>query len=89
MPNIILEAAAAGIVTVASNVGGISDFVQNGKTGFLIDDFENAEAYVKVINEIQKNPSMLNDLMEGAEKLLQKRYSWEKFMKDVKRDFLV
>lgn len=89
MPNIILEAAAAGIVTAASNVGGISDFVQNGKTGFLVDDFENAEAYVKVINEIQKNPSMLNDLMEGAEKLLQKRYSWEKFVKDVKRDFSV
>lgn len=87
MPNVILEAAAAGMTTIASNVGGISDFVRNGETGFLVDDIENEDEYVKVINEIQTNPSILNKLMTGAEKLLQENYAWEKFVEDVKSDF--
>lgn len=89
MPNIILEAAAAGLTTIASNVGGIGDFVKNGKTGFIIDDFDNEDEYVKVINEIQQKPYVLNSLMSGAENLLQEKYAWKKFVKDVKRDFLV
>lgn len=87
MPNVILEAAASGLVTIASNVGGIGDFVQNDKTGFLIDDADNEDAYIKVINRIQQNPSVLNGLAEGAEELLQDEFAWKNFVKTVKKDF--
>lgn len=87
MPNVILEAAAANLITIASNVGGIGDFVQTGKTGFLIDDANNEDAYVEVINKIQEDPSILNNLTKGAQKRLRERYSWKSFVKDIKRDF--
>jgi len=36
LPGVVLEAAAAGVPTVAFDVGGVSDIVQQGVTGFLV-----------------------------------------------------
>lgn len=35
-PNSLCEAQMVGTPVVATNVGGVSDFVQNGKTGYLV-----------------------------------------------------
>ncbi len=37
MPNTILEAMSCGLPVVAYKVGGISEIVQHGKTGFLVN----------------------------------------------------
>lgn len=37
LPNVILESFAMRIPVIGSNIGGISEVVQNGKTGFLIE----------------------------------------------------
>jgi len=39
LPLAILEAIEAGLVVVASNVGGIPEIIEDGKTGFLIDGY--------------------------------------------------
>lgn len=36
MPNVIMEASAAGLPVVASSVAGIPELVENGVTGFLV-----------------------------------------------------
>ena len=36
MPNVVLEAQAAGIPVVASNVGAVSDCIIDGKTGYIV-----------------------------------------------------
>jgi len=36
MPVVVLEALAMGKPIIASNVGGISDFIESGKNGFLV-----------------------------------------------------
>lgn len=66
MPNILLEAAENQMFIISSNVGGVSDLIQDGKTGYLINDSFDAYEYVERIkdfinlnnyqyNEIRKN----------------------------------
>jgi glycosyltransferase involved in cell wall biosynthesis len=37
LPTALLEAAAAGVATVATNVGGVPEVVVDGETGWLVD----------------------------------------------------
>lgn len=39
LPISILEAISSGLVVVASNVGGVPEIIEDGKTGFLIDGY--------------------------------------------------
>jgi glycosyltransferase involved in cell wall biosynthesis len=52
MPMVLLEAAAAGLPTVATRVGGNHEVVRDGETGFLVppsDDAALAEAMLKLM----------------------------------------
>lgn len=46
LPIALLEAGKMGLACIASNVGGIPEVIQDGKSGFLIDD-QNASLYAK------------------------------------------
>ena len=48
----------------------------------------NEECYVEIIDKIQQDPSMLNSMIKEAQKLLHKRYAWEPFVEDIRRDFV-
>lgn len=52
MPITLIEAMAAGIPIVATNVGGVPDMISNGKTGLLVneDNEQIAQAVIKLIN---------------------------------------
>ncbi|MBK6526023.1 MAG: glycosyltransferase family 4 protein, partial [Crocinitomicaceae bacterium] len=39
-PVSLIEAQASGVPIISTNVGGVSDVVSNGQTGFVIDGFE-------------------------------------------------
>lgn len=86
VPNIILEAIAAGLPIVASNDGGVNEIIRDHETGFLIDNPLDADAYISAIKEAIKNPSALPTYVASAQKLLQSRHSWSKFVKNVKKD---
>lgn len=40
LPNVVMEAAAGGLPTIATNVGGIPEIVINNETGILLDNRE-------------------------------------------------
>lgn len=87
LPNVLLEATAAGLPIIASAAGGIGDFIKDGETGFLISDADNASEYVKTITEIASHPEQLGLIVENAQKLLKKQHSWSSFLKTVRKDF--
>ncbi len=55
-PLAILEAQACGVVPVASQVGGITDIIEDGKTGFLFEpgNFEELARKLEIISDKPK-----------------------------------
>lgn len=55
MPNIILESASVKLPIIASDVGGISEFINNHHNGSLVADVLNPDAYVASIKDFIKH----------------------------------
>jgi len=53
-PVSLIEAQAANIPVISTNVGGVSDVVENGITGFVIDNFDPAEYAKKLLILIEE-----------------------------------
>lgn len=86
MPNVILEAAAVGLPIIASDDGGVGEFVMNEKTGLLIKDYLNYRPYVEAIDFAIKNQDLMYKFAKNAQNLLVKQHGWDKFVKIVKED---
>lgn len=71
---VALEAAACGIPVVAAAVGGLRTLVQDGVTGFLIDDRDPAE-YARAIDRILLDP-VVAAALGAAAAVRAGRYPW-------------
>ena len=87
VPNIILEAIAAGLPVIASDDGGVGEVIKDKKTGILIKDIQNPDAYTKRIQEIT-DMGVLSLYVENAQKLIKKRHTWKAFVQEVERDLV-
>lgn len=87
VPNILLEATAAGLPILASNDGGVHEFIQDEKTGSLVKEIRDVDGYVKKLKDFRKNPKKYEEYVEAAQKLLEERHSWKAFIKKMKEDF--
>ena len=88
LPNVLLEIAQYGLPIIASNAGGICDIIIDGKTGLLIDDLQNEDAYIDAINKLSSDSALQKKLADNAKHLVEKRHSWDAFLDTVKKDFL-
>jgi glycosyltransferase involved in cell wall biosynthesis len=57
VPNILIEIGSLGMPVVASGVGGVPELV-NGKTGWLVEDYDSKEGYVTAIEKMMASPEM-------------------------------
>jgi len=60
-PNVIYEAFSAGRPVIASNRGGMADFVKDGKTGFLFESGNINELAEKIV-KILESKELYNEL---------------------------
>jgi glycosyltransferase involved in cell wall biosynthesis len=71
MPNVILEAFAAGTPVVATAVGGTPELVEDGRSGFLVPPGD-PESLGEKITEALASEDLLRDMgMQGRERVLQ------------------
>ncbi|MCK9536285.1 MAG: glycosyltransferase family 4 protein, partial [Bacilli bacterium] len=62
MPLSIIEAMASGAVIVASRVGGITDIIENGVNGYLIDDCYDIDGFVTILHHLLENKAEMTEI---------------------------
>lgn len=75
-PVVLAEAASAGLPAVASNVGAISESVNDGETGYITD--LTPESLVVALRELVVNPERRLAFGRAAERLAQQRMDSQK-----------
>ena len=79
MPNIVLEALAAGLPVIAPDVGGIGEAVINDETGFLVPDLVEhgalVAAYVDAVRRLYGSWSCSLAMAENGRRLILERHS--------------
>ena len=73
-PSSNIEAMAMGVCVISTDVGGVRDAVQDGKTGFLVSPNSAKEIADKIL-EVGGNAALLSLIRKNARKLVEERFS--------------
>jgi len=77
LPNVALEAMAAGKPLVATRVGGLPELVRPGETGLLVDE-KDAEALAEAITTLARDPGMRARMGSAGRALIRDSMTWDK-----------
>ena len=78
VPNVILEAMAAGRPVIASDAGSIVEVVRDGETGLLVPQRDPA-AIAECVSRLWKEPDLKNALVRRARQFVQTEYEPERW----------
>lgn len=78
-PNVILEALACGTPVIATNVGGISEQIQDGETGYLVPRNDYNEMAARAQSLIRDN-SRLKQFSNNAELMVKKYFTLDRMV---------
>ena len=87
MSNTILEAMAAGKPVVATSVGGNSELVLDGETGFLVPAGDSA-ALAKRIDEVLGDPELALRLGTAGRARVERRHRMERMIEEYENLYL-
>ncbi len=82
---IILEAMACGTPVLATPVGGIPDIIEDGQTGFIMED-NSPECIAKNVIRALNEPN-LTTIVRNARLLIESEYSYEAVVNKYRRIF--
>lgn len=81
-PRVILEAYSAGVPVVAFRSGGIPEILEDGRTGFLIDECSPG-ALADRIELLLKAPETLQQAADEARTLWRQRFTLDRYRREV------
>jgi glycosyltransferase involved in cell wall biosynthesis len=86
LPNVLLEIASKNLPIIAPNIGGISDLIENDKTGVLINRPDDIEGYVKGIKKLA-DLKIRKKLVANMSKILEADFSKTRWRSNLKKIF--
>ena len=72
---LFLEASACGKPVIVSNVGGLPEVVEHGKTGFIVEA-RNHIALAEVLEKLINKPELRNEMGANGRKRVVKEFNW-------------
>jgi len=76
LPNVVLEAMAAGKPVVASRVGGLRDVIRDGDNGVLVPE-QDVGALAGAITRLARDPELRMRLGSAGQRLVRDELTWE------------
>jgi glycosyltransferase involved in cell wall biosynthesis len=71
-----VEAAMSGCIVIGTDVGGIGDIIEHGKTGFLVKEKDPAAITDTLCNILQQSDS-LSDMKTAARQKMISKFDWQ------------
>jgi glycosyltransferase involved in cell wall biosynthesis len=81
IPNVLVEALAAGCPVVTTTVSGIPELVRDNETGLAVPDKDPA-ALADAIRKLAADPALGRRLAEAGQKAVEKMFDLEKNVRD-------
>jgi L-malate glycosyltransferase len=75
-PNVILEYMACGIPTVATNVGGTRELIENGESGILVGQGDYT-GLADSICQILKDKGLIKQFSQKGREIVLNKFSWD------------
>lgn len=77
LPVVLMEAQAAGLPVIATNVGSVAEVIVDGKAGFLVPE-RDVDALAKKLEYLIEHPELWSDMGRYGRKIIGKRYNVNK-----------
>jgi glycosyltransferase involved in cell wall biosynthesis len=83
-PITLIEAMAAGVPVVATAVGGVSDLITDGESGFLCE-VNNVDEMVLKTKKVLFDPDHTQQLIENAKTNVKNKFSYQRLLSEVEK----
>ncbi len=87
LPYTILEAGLAGLPVIASDVGGIGEIIEDGKSGILVEP-KNIEQLIAALTSLIDSPEKRKKFGENLRKTVLGKFSINEMLKKTKKLYL-
>ena len=81
-PVALIEAQAAARPCVATNVGGVANVVEDGRSGFLVSS-QATDKFVEVLIKLLNNPGLMRAMGKYGRDKVKYKFSKERLVKDI------
>jgi glycosyltransferase involved in cell wall biosynthesis len=86
-PNSVIEAMAAGLPLVVTNVGGVAELIDHRRNGVLVPP-DDPRAVAAALRELMTNPQQAAALGEAARQTVEARFSFDRMVRSFEELYL-
>jgi len=82
MPILALEAMCSGVPVVATNVGGLGEIVENGRSGLLVES-RSAEDLARAVVRVTEESALRKQIIENGRDRVRALFSEERMLSEI------